>query len=136
MSVNFWIDLLIAILAFLCAILFVHQYKHGLIRDFRAKRLRRKLVSNLQELMPIAADTFTGRQPSMMPLFRIRADIDALLIQGTVLFNEERKALADFMAMLSAVTVKYEAGLATANNIEDVVLAGQRTINELNEIGF
>jgi len=136
MSVNFWVDLLIAILAFLCAIVFVHQYKHGLIRNFRAKRFRRKLVSKLQELVPIATGTFTGSQPDLMYLFRIRADIEELLLQGSVLFNEERKALADFMAMLSAVTVKYETGLATPNNIEDVVLVGQRTINELTEIGY
>lgn len=136
MSVTFWIDLLVALLIFLTAIVFVHQYKHGVIRDFRARRLRRKLVPRLQALLPIVIAKFDAEQPYLFQLFSLRADVESLVLQSSVLFDHERTALSEFMAMLSAVIAKYENGVATETNIEDVVLAGQRAIIELKEVGF
>lgn len=84
----------------------------------------------------MAAAELNAEQPNLFKLFRIRADTEALVLQASVLFNHERIALADFMAMLSAVIAKYENGVATTANIEDVVLAGQRAIIELKEVGL
>jgi len=136
-SFSFWFDLLLAVLLFAAAIVFIHQYKYGAIRDFRARRLRGKLIPKLQVLLGfIASGDSEQISDDQFVLFRARADVEALISQSSVLFDEERVVLADFMVSLSAYLVKKESGMASTYDLEDAVLAGQRATIELTEIGY
>ncbi len=137
MSFSFWFDLLLAVLLFAAAIVFIHQYKYGAIRDFRARRLRGKLIPKLQALLGLIVSGDSEQiSDDQFVLFRARADVEALISQSSVLFDEERVVLADFMASLSAYLVKKESGMASTYDLEDAVLAGQRATIELTEIGY
>jgi len=136
-SFSFWFDLLLAVLLFAAAIVFIHQYKYGAIRDFRARRLRGKLIPKLQALLGLIVSGDSEQiSDDQFVLFRARADVEALISQSSVLFDEERVVLADFMASLSAYLVKKESGMASTYDLEDAVLAGQRATIELTEIGY
>jgi len=136
-SLSFWFDLLLAVIVFAGAILFIHQYRYGAIRNFRARRLREKLIPKLQTLMTLVAGDL-NEQASGDPfsLFRARADVEALILQSSLLFVEERVVLADFMANLSTYLAKKELGVVSATDLEETMLAGQRATIELTEIGF
>jgi len=136
-SFSFWFDLLLAVLLFAAAIVFIHQYKYGAIRDFRARRLRGKLIPKLQALLGLIVSGDSEQiSDDQFVLFRARADVEALISQSSVLFDEERVVLADFMTSLSAYLVKKESGMASTYDLEDAVLAGQRATIELTEIGY
>jgi len=125
------------VLLFAAAIVFIHQYKYGAIRDFRARRLRGKLIPKLQALLGLIASGDSEQiSDDQFVLFRARADVEALISQSSVLFDEERVVLADFMVSLSAYLVKKESGMASTYDLEDAVLAGQRATIELTEIGY
>lgn len=142
MSFSFWFDLLLAVLLFAGAIVFIHHYRYGAIRDFRARRLRSKIIPKLQALLTAITDhrsSISGSEQANIDqflLFRARADVEALISQSAVLFSEERVVLADFMVSLSAYLTKKESGVASTTDLENTILAGQRATVELTEIGF
>ena len=135
MSLSFWFDLLLAALVFAAAIVFIHQYKYGAIRDFRARRLRGKMIPKLTVLLTVMESSLAEQTISdPFDLYRARADVESLIQQSGVLFSEERVSLADFMVMLSNYLAKEQAGTATRIDIEEAILAGQRAVTELKEI--
>lgn len=135
MSLSFWFDLFLAALVFAAAIIFIHQYKYGAIRDFRARRLRGKLIPKLTVLLTVMESSHSDETiEDPFALFRARADVESLIQQSGVLFSEERVLLADFMEMLSAYLAKRQIGSAVRTDIEEAILAGQRAVTGITEI--
>lgn len=134
MSWSFWGNMFLAILILITASLLVYQFKHGRIRDFRARRLRLKLLPRLDTLLNGLASEHNGALQNNFSLMRARSEVELLVSQASVLFAEERIALARFMAMLSAYSAKQQSGLAISSDLEEVLLVGQRTLADMAEI--
>ncbi|MDB4512099.1 hypothetical protein N9060_01415 [Arenicella sp.] len=135
MSTNFWANLLLSIVVLSLALVFIKRSKIKTIRYFLAERLRRKALPKLKAILAMIEASLQSSQADMFPLFRLRADLETLCLKGDVLFDEERLALSEFLAKLSSsmsiLTVNTEAQIA----LDELVLSGQRAINELSESG-
>lgn len=133
MSSDFWINLILAMFVFTFALAFVNRSKINAIRSFMASRLRRKTRVKLEAISPIISSSLSVGETELFPMFRIRADLEALCVKADVLFDVEHRALADFLAELSYVISKFKSGSGTTEQIESLTLSCQRAINELSE---
>lgn len=139
MSSDFWLNLLLALLIFVSALTYINRSKIRFIREILAQRLRRRVLPRLQSILPMIVSAFNSKQPAsekftFFPLFRLRADLEALCLKSDVLFEIERMALSDFLVKLSPVVGKLEEGLAETEDIDELLLSGQRAINEISEL--
>ncbi len=135
MSVDFWANLFLAFLVFCLGLLFVNRSKFEFVRKLQAAYLRNKLVPKLREILPMITSQLQSTEPDLFPLFRLKADIEALSAKSQSLFAEERAAITYFLAKLSTEIANFEAGTATARGLEELVLSGQRAVHELVELG-
>lgn len=136
LSNQFWVQFSLALFVLTATVVFIDQYKRGIFRTFRAKLLRRKLAALLTSLLPVIVNELSREQADLFAIFRLRADVELLMKKGYLLFSEERFLVSDFLARLSSLLAKYDARLVTANDVDEITLAGQRAILELTEIGF
>ena len=136
MSTQFWVKLFLALSLLPLTFFVVHSYRKGVLRELRAKWLRRKIVAVMESLLP-HIQTLTGYAPAdHFPLFRLRAQLEQLYTHSDVLLTEEKARLDDFLARLSTLFSMSEAGTALSSDTNDVVLLGQQVIRESTELGF
>jgi len=136
LSSQFWTQLVLAVSALVATVVFIDQYKRGVFKTFRAKILRRKLTSGLKSLLPVIVRELQSEQANLFAIFRLRADLEALMKKGHLLFSDERRQVSSFLAKLSNLLAKYDADQMTDTDLDETVLLGQRAILELTEIGF
>lgn len=86
--------------------------------------------------MPVLTAELSSGQANLFPIFRLRADLEALMQKGHLLFSNEHRHVSDFLARLSGLLARHDAGLTTAADIDEVALIGERAVLELTEIGF
>lgn len=98
-----------------------------------ANRLRHKTLPKLKAILPILSNSLNAQGDDLFPLFRLRADLEALCTSADLLYEVEHLALANFLAELSSVMSKFNAGLGTSKQIENLILSCQLAINELSE---
>lgn len=121
------------------AILAVQLYKSELIRDIRARFLRRKLVPKVRAVLPLLLQQ--AAQPATAETIdyevrALRADLESLFGHAKPLFNQERDNLAKFLVGLSYLSAQQGRDQLTPADAQDVVLLGQRVVQELTEIGL
>lgn len=142
MSVHFWVTLVSAITLFVFAICAVQLYKSELIRDLRARFLRRKIVPKVQRMLPlllnhkrelISDDEVIAFDYELSSL---RADLEGLYAQSASLFNQERQNIAQFLAGLSFIVAQSNRRQLESKEVDSVILVGQRIVQELTEIGL
>jgi len=141
LSFQFWFKLFFAILVFIFALLFVNRSKIHFIQRLRASRLRDKIAPKMQAILPIISTSLNAEQADLFPLFKLRADLEDLVLKADVLFDVERLALIEFLTKLSVQIGKFEAVSApleshskTREGVNDLMLSGQRVIKELTEL--
>lgn len=134
LSLNFWVNLLLALIVFAIALIFINRNKIRAIRNFMADRIRRKAIPTLKAILPIIVSTLQSGQADMYPLFRLRADLETLCAKSDVLFAEERTALSTFLAKLSSVLTAFKTDSVIQQELDDLILSGQRAIAELSEL--
>lgn len=120
----------------IATVVFIDQYKRGILKTFRAKLLRKKLVFGLKSLLPVLSRELQTEGSDIFEVFRKRADLEALMKKSHLLFSEERVLVADFLAKLSILLAKHDGNQATNEGLYEVTLLGQRAILELTEIGY
>lgn len=98
-----------------------------------AGRLRRKAIPKLKAILPMLTSTFSADSGDPFPLYRLRADLESICTRADVLYDSERLALVDFLAHLSTVMAGFKEGRENNDQIESLILIGQRAINELTE---
>lgn len=143
MSINFWIKLVSALVLFGMAIASIQLYKSELVRDLRARWLRRKIVPLVQSILPLLIEqaqlseqsdaTMLGHNYELM---RQRADLESLFVRAKPLFDQERKTIAELLARLASLTTQFDQQRVVRLDLENTVLLGQRVIQELREIGL
>ena len=135
MSFQFWINLLIALVVLVVALLLINWSKFAFVRKMRAGRLRLKIQPKMKAIMPIILSGFSGERDVLFTLFTLKADLEELLLKADVLFEVEQLALRKFLTKLSSQIAKSEMGKATQDEHTDLILAGQLVVNELTELG-
>lgn len=145
MSASFWIKLISALTLFVMAIMAVQLYKSELVRNLRARFLRRKIVPMVQSMLPLIVDEARDRVQSeadsirlggSYELMRLRADLEAVFRQAKPLFDQERDTIAEFLQRLSALGRQFDNASVIRQDVENAVLLGQRVVHELTEIGL
>jgi len=136
LSSHFWIKFVLALSMLIATVVFIDQYKRGILKTFRAKLLRKKLVFGLKSLLPVLSRELQTEGSDIFEVFRKRADLEALMKKSHLLFSEERVLVADFLAKLSILLAKHDGNQATNEGLYEVTLLGQRAILELTEIGY
>lgn len=135
MSADFWVNLTLALLVFMMGLLFVNRSKFEFVRKLQAAYLRSKLEPKLREILPVISAQFQLPDANLFPIFRLKADIELLVRKSNSLFREERDAINNFLARLSRGIASFEAGKLSNSELEELILSGQRAINELSELG-
>lgn len=127
------------------AIVAVQLYKSELIRDIRARFLRRKIVPLVQSMLPLiveqARSSVYAEQDAKLlggnyELMRLRADLEVLFQQAKPLFDQERETIAEYLQRLSSLGVQFDNASVERQDLENAVLLGQRVVHELTEIGL
>ncbi|MBX2849219.1 MAG: hypothetical protein KTR16_12910 [Acidiferrobacterales bacterium] len=140
MSTQFWITLTSALVLFAIAIVAVQIFKSGLIRDLRARSLRRKIVPLVQSMLPMIVEQARVVEATQLggnyDLMRGRATLEALHQRSKPLFDEERTTIAQFLQSLSRLTPQFDQQEVVRVDLENTVLLGQRVVHELTEIGL
>ena len=143
MSSDFWVKLISAFVLFALGVVAIQLYKSELVRDLRARFLRRKIVPLVQALLPMVAQQISAAQSDEInqnhgqyEFMGYRADLEALYAQAKPLFDQERETIRGFLERLSALSVQLDHGEVDRILHENTVLLGQRVIQELTEIGI
>lgn len=138
MSLSFWVNLVLALMVFAGALLFINRSKFRFVQRLRAARLRDKIVPKMQAILPMVVAPLPIEAADLFPLFRLKADLEALSSRASVLYEVEQHTLANFLAKLSTHIARVEAGVTEdalfKKNVEDLVLSGQRVIIEVTEL--
>ena len=135
MSFQFWLKLTVALSLLPITFVTVHSYRKGVIKELRAKLLRRKIITEMESLLPHVLSLGSEAQEDHFPLFRVRAKLEHLYTLSDVLLGEEKTRLGLFLGSLSTLFLMSEAGTALSSDAHDVVLQGQRVIHECKELG-
>jgi len=136
LSTDFWFSLILAAFIFVIALAFVNRSKIKTIRYFLADRLRRKITPKIKMILPIISNSLNRADSDLFPLFRLRADLEALCLKADILFYEERIVFTEFLTNLSSVLTIYKHNsVVHQSELDNVILSGQRVIVELSELG-
>jgi len=137
MSLNFWLNLLSAFICLITAIGLIRSWKQGLIRNWRARSLRKRLVPLIQSIL---GRLIEGQGDSVwqdLDFFRLREEVEELHRRSAPLSNEERIGLAAFLGAISTLHTKVTSDSADIKTEhEDVILKGQRIAQDMQEMGF
>jgi len=88
----------------------------------------------MQTILPIVSDVLRSNQSDLFPLFRLRADLEGLVLKADVLFEIERTSLIKFLQQLSVQIGEFESGRIANENISELIRSGERVIVELTEL--
>ena len=134
MSLKFWINLCIALCVLLFAVVYINRSKIHFIRKLMASRLRQKILPRMDALLTILVNGYQAEGEEKFILYKLKADLESDVLKASVLFDVERLALTDFLTKLSTYISFYESDKSSANQAEDLILTGQRAVNEINEL--
>jgi len=89
LSLSFWVNLLLALMVFAVALLFINRSKFRFVQRLRAARLRGKIVPKMQAILPMVAASSRLDDSELFALFRLKADLEALSSRASVLYDVE-----------------------------------------------
>lgn len=135
LSLQFWLKLLVAIGVLVTAWLYLNWSKFHFVQKRRAARLRLKVMPRMKAIIPMIGANLANESPQVFELFKLKADLEELALTSDVLFDVERIALSDFLTKLSSKMAMLETSAQQSHGRDDLVLAGQRVIKELTELG-
>lgn len=134
MSPQFWINLFLAFCVLLFAVVYINRSKIHFLRKLMASRLRQKILPRMNALMTVLMNGYQPQSEDKFILYKLKADLEGDVLKADVLFDVERITLADFLTKLSTYIAQCEAEQLSAKQSEDLILTGQRVINEINEL--
>ena len=137
MSLNFWITLFSALTLFILSLAAIQIYKSGLIRNFLARLLRKKLCPLLNaivvELQRMHVAEFIDSDSDYV-LRRLRAELEVLYAKSNTLFDQERLAIEKVLVNLSRLSAQFNHGAIDKATLESTILFAQRASADLSEI--
>jgi hypothetical protein len=133
-STDFWIRILVSLLAFLLAVVLIKQSRSNFVKRLRAEYVRKRVLHKMHAILPIISHVFQTQEPDPFPLFSLRADLETLLSKSDQLFPIERTVLAEFLSELSSSLARIDAGMESYDLLGELTLRGQRVISELTDL--
>lgn len=88
----------------------------------------------MDAIIPVINASFRAHDSELFPLFKLKADLESLALKSDVLFDVESHALAEFLTTLSTLISRFEAGLLESNDVDNLLLIGQRVMREVKEL--
>ncbi|MFT6407906.1 MAG: hypothetical protein ACJAQ6_001322 [Arenicella sp.] len=143
LSLDFWLDLAGVAIVFALVIVAIPKYRDYKIKTAAAHRLRVEVSDNIKMVLPNIAATSVqkiGADGRLLNdstalkfcLFRL----DTLIATLDVLYSEERDRVARFRNGLHALIGSYDAGKLMSVATEDLILLGERIVEDLRENGL
>lgn len=137
MSVEFWLNLTLAIGSLLLALAIIRSWKRGIIRDWRAKSLRQRLIPPIQSLLSSLASSDNELRWQELSFFRQREQVEELYRKSSPLSHEEKVGLAKFLTAISSLQAKAQVDISNIRSErEEALLNGQRIIQDMHEMGL
>ncbi len=134
MSVVFWIKLSLSVFSLCISLMAIRSYKQGALRRWRARGLRRRLSPLIENMLYGLSKPDSLSPPNDLPFLRQREEIEVLFRRSSALLSEERKALAEFLRLLSKIVTP--AHEPKPSELESAILKGQRLLQDMREFGF
>jgi len=134
MSLEFWINLFLAFCVLLSAVVYINRSKIHFLRKLMASRLRQKILPRMNALLTVLINGYQPQSEDKFILYKLKADLESDVLKAGVLFDVERETLTDFLTKLSTYIAHCEAEQLSATQNEDLILTGQRVVNEINEL--
>lgn len=97
-------------------------------------RLRSKLISQINAIEPVINATLKTADSDLLPLFKLRANLEFHASKTNILFDIEKDSLAQFLMVLSKCIAQYDVNNAMPVDTQDLMLLAQRTKRELMEL--
>jgi len=137
MSLNFWLNLTLAISGLFLSLALIRSWKRGLIRDWRARSLRQRLIPLVQSLLKSLLSKDLNAVCQDLDFYRLREQTEELYRKSSPLSQEERVGLANFLSAISSLQAKVQTDPDnTYLEKEEVILRGQRTAQDMQEMGL
>lgn len=118
----------------LVAVIFINRSKINFIRRILAERLRQKILSRMNALLPMLLKGYRSTPEDMFAFYKLKADLESYVQKADVLYQVEHRSLVSFLTQLSTYIAQYETQTASSHQAEGLILAGQRLVNEINEL--
>lgn len=137
MSLNFWFNLILAVMSLLFALALIRSWKRGIIREWRARSLRQRLIPLTQSLVSSLSNRQSASPWDDLAFYRLREQAEELSRKSSPLSQEERKGLAKFLSSISSLHAKAQLEpLDIRSEKEEAILNGQRIAQDMREMGL
>jgi hypothetical protein len=143
LSLDFWLDLAGVAILFALVIIAIPKYRAYKIKTALAHRLRVDVSENIKMVLPNIAATSVqkigadGRLLSDSTALKFCLfQLDTLIATLDVLYSEERDRVVRFRNGLHALIGNYDAGKLMSVATEDLILLGERIVEDLRENGL
>ena len=134
MSSQFWLKLCLSLCFLLCAVIFINRTKIQFIRKLLASHLRHKILPRMKAILSIIGEGYAEQEQAKFSLFKLKADLEVYVPKSDVLFDVEKDTLLEFLTKLSRHISMTDNQAVTPALTEELMLCGQRLINEINEL--
>jgi len=134
LSFQFWLKLVLSFLVLFAALIYINRSKIRFIQKIRTARLRAKLISHVSAIEPVIKATLRVENADLLPLFKLRANLENYASKSALLFDIERVTLTEFLTLLSKRIAEYDSNGALPVDTDNLVLLAQRTARELTEL--
>ena len=141
MTLNFWLELIAIVLLFALVIYVMPRIRNYSLRKQQAINLRVRISERINGSLPIIASVLTSVDPTgdtntgnalEFALQRLKA----LMTESSVLYSDESERVQRFIDAMGAVMVDLESGGSRRDDVEDLLLSGQRILLDLKENGL
>jgi hypothetical protein len=143
LSLDFWLDLAGVAIIFTLIIVAIPKYRAYKINVVLAHRLRVEVSDNIKMVLPNIASTSVQKISADGQLTHDSTalkfclfQLDTLITKLDVLYSEERDRVARFRNGLHMLIGNFDAGKLTSVTSEDLILLGERIIEDLRENGL
>ena len=137
MSLDFWLDLLLAVCVFAAFMLALPQVRMRLLQRLKARVLRPKLAATLQRLLGLMAQSVEPIEVALEARSNVLqsavSDFQAFKPQEIALYSDEQASLERFRVKLFSMLPYIKAGGPRTRELEDLILLGQRIVSDLRE---
>ncbi len=124
-------------MSLLFALALIRSWKRGIIREWRARSLRQRLIPLTQSLVSSLSNRQSASPWDDLAFYRLREQAEELSRKSSPLSQEERKGLAKFLSSISSLHAKAQLEpLDIRSEKEEAILNGQRIAQDMREMGL
>ena len=143
LSLDFWLDLAGVAIIFALIIVAIPKYRAYKINAAHAHRLRIEVSDNIKMVLPNIAATSvqkidaTGKLSNDSTALKFCLfQLDGVILTLDLLYSEERNRVSRFRNGLHTLIGNYDAGKLMSVATEDLILLGERIVEDLRENGL